>query len=212
MLPQQVIDKIFLNLDIIQLRKSRDIQSKYVKSCTRYQSTHTAAKNGKLKNISWLLKKGIQWHPDTLLHAVKKGTINTVRFLLENNVPFPDDLIGLSYHCIRKNCLDVILHIKNKIPNFYNQYFEINPLMLHCVDYNRLLILKEIYSDICGTVSVAQRAIDLSNKQILQFLIDKKPILIQECINYAIKSHNLDIVSYLLSYKPNDAYTLSGYV
>lgn len=201
MLPQEIIDSVFLNLDISQLRKTRNLQSNYVKSCTKYEFTSTAAKHGKLRNISWLRKRGVPWHPDTLTKAVKKGRIDTIRFLLKNDVDIPQQrLEDLFLKCIQKNLLEVIQYVKRKKPDYKCPRF----VTTFCIDYDRLEILKELYVDNWDIGYSMDNAISHERKSILDFLLSKKPDLVDRCFESSIVKNKLNILQHLIEKKSFD--------
>ncbi len=61
-LPQELIDKIFLYLDYDTLVNCRELQSEFVKSTTHYANLEDAARNGNLKALKWLKKQGCPWN------------------------------------------------------------------------------------------------------------------------------------------------------
>ncbi len=58
LLPQEILDKIFLYLDYKTLENCRELQSEFVKSTTQYDNFYDAAKNGNLKALKWLKEQG----------------------------------------------------------------------------------------------------------------------------------------------------------
>lgn len=64
MLPQEIQDKIFLELgpdDFETLERTRVIQSEYVRQCTQFDNMEEAVKNGNLNNMKWLHSQEDEW-------------------------------------------------------------------------------------------------------------------------------------------------------
>jgi hypothetical protein len=88
LLPQELLDKIFLYLDYDTLVNCREIQSEFVKSTTHYNCCKDAAINGNLKALKWLKEQGCPWNENTFGVAVKNGNIDTLVWLKENGCPW----------------------------------------------------------------------------------------------------------------------------
>ncbi len=55
--PQEIIDMIFMECDFSTLEKSRSLQSDYVKNCTEYSTLTEAVENGNLHCVKYLFQK-----------------------------------------------------------------------------------------------------------------------------------------------------------
>jgi hypothetical protein len=82
-LPQEIIDKIFLELDYENLEETRAIQSEYVQKCTEYFNITDASKNGNLENMKWLKEQGCPWNDYTFEYAATNGNLENMKWLKE---------------------------------------------------------------------------------------------------------------------------------
>ena len=88
---QEIIDKILLFTDYECLKKTRELQSEYVKKCTEYNYIHIAAENGNLDNMKWLKEQGCPWDESTFDYAAKNGNLENMKWLKEQGCPWDDD-------------------------------------------------------------------------------------------------------------------------
>ncbi len=81
LLPQELLDKIFLYLDYDTLVNCREIQSEFVKSTTLYSNFNDAIKGNNLKALKWLKEQGYTWDWNTYTIALENGNLKIIEWL-----------------------------------------------------------------------------------------------------------------------------------
>lgn len=87
-LPQEIQDKIFLELDYKTLEISRELQSEYIKHLTEYNSIEKAVDNGNLENTRWLKEQGCPWSSKVFELAALNGNLENMKWLREEGCPW----------------------------------------------------------------------------------------------------------------------------
>ncbi len=89
--PQELEDIIFLYLDDSTIKKTREIQSAYVKKCTEFSSLKVAVQKGNLHCVRYLLPQGhkpskyLSFFPFNLMDlAAENGHLEVVKWFHEN--------------------------------------------------------------------------------------------------------------------------------
>ena len=86
-LPQEIQDKIFLEVDFETLKRTRELQSNYINKVTMYDSIREAAKYGNLENMKWLKEQGCPWDSYTFKYAARNGNLENMKWLKEQGCP-----------------------------------------------------------------------------------------------------------------------------
>ena len=87
-LPKEVIDRIFLWLPWNILENTREIQSKYVKDISKYETMSEAIIYKNLRNIEWLLNCGYLLEISTIYYVAKNGDLESVKWLRGRKCPW----------------------------------------------------------------------------------------------------------------------------
>ncbi|KAJ3314712.1 hypothetical protein HDV04_005718 [Boothiomyces sp. JEL0838] len=87
-LPVEIWDTIWLNCDEDTIRRTRKLQSEYVKEITNCFTFDDAVRAGNLKNLKWLLKlhnpKRARMERITFSTAARIGNLEVMKWLLDN--------------------------------------------------------------------------------------------------------------------------------
>ncbi len=81
LLPQELYDLIFLDLDFSTLENCREIQSEFVKSTTLYSNFNDAIKCDNFKALKWLKEQGYTWDWNTYTIALENGNLKIIEWL-----------------------------------------------------------------------------------------------------------------------------------
>ncbi len=81
LLPQELYDLIFLDLDFSTLENCRKIQSKFVKSSTQYSNFNDTIKGNNLKALKWLKETGYKYDWYTYFIAIENENPEIIRWL-----------------------------------------------------------------------------------------------------------------------------------
>lgn len=116
-LPVEIWDMIFLNLDYETLRKTRKLQSDYVKKATKFNVMNDAAKEGNYENMIWLKKNGCKYDTFDFSYAAKVGGLKVIKILKENDFPWDG---WVSWFAAKKCDIETLTWLKeNGCPIFY---------------------------------------------------------------------------------------------
>lgn len=99
-LPQEIIDIIFLYLPYNTLKRTREIQTDWVKNYTFHESIYKCVKFKNKKNLIWLIKNN--YPLDSVLFERVIGTYNLefLKFLKLNGCPWDENsIISSLIHC-----------------------------------------------------------------------------------------------------------------